>query len=136
MMLAQRNGTEWLGGQHLLILLWSSRPCEGRVAVNLHMLVGGVVFSPRQIRCVRPQLAIHGAPIRSEPSIKIIKVYRIVVFCLDVSLDRQLYGGLGSSELPVRKAELQLYASEIGRKTLRLHYKILNFDFQLLQFPL
>ena len=80
MMLAQRNGTEWLGGQHLLILLWSSRPCKGRVAVHLHMSVGRVVVSPRQIRRVRPQLAIHGAPIRSEPLIKIIKDYDIIFF--------------------------------------------------------
>ena len=51
-----------------------------RLAVHLHMSVGRVVFSPHRIGWVPSQLVINWAPFRTEPSIKIIKVYGKIVF--------------------------------------------------------
>ncbi len=51
-------------------------------------------------------------------------------------MDGQLYGGLGPSELPVSKAVLQLYVSDVGWKPLGLLHKTLHFDFHLLPFIL
>jgi hypothetical protein len=50
------------------------------------------------------------------------------LFVLDESLDRQVYRGVGSSELPVRKLVL-LDISEIKRKSLRSQDKTLHFCF-------
>jgi hypothetical protein len=80
LMQTQRNGTEWLSGSHLFILLLSVHFGYRRLAVHLHMSVGRVVFSPRRIGWVPSQLVINWALIHTEPSIKIIKVYGNIVF--------------------------------------------------------
>ena len=132
----QRNVKKWLSGSHLFILLVSAHFGYGRLAVHLHMSICRVVCGPRQIGWVPSQLVFNGAPICIEPLIKTMQIYGIMVFCLDVSLDRQLYGNFCSSEHPVTTLVSQLYVSEVGRKPLGLQHKTLHFGFHLSQFIL
>ena len=51
-------------------------------------------------------------------------------------MDREAYGGFGSSELPIRKFVFELNVSEVKRKNLPFHHKTLQLDIYLLQFAL
>ena len=68
---------EWLAPGYLFL---SAHFGHRRLAVHLHMSVGRVAFGPHRIGWVPSQLIINWAPVRAEPSIKIIKVYGKTVF--------------------------------------------------------
>jgi hypothetical protein len=68
---------EWLAPVYLFL---SAHCGYRRLAVHLHMSVGRVVFGPHRIGWVPSQLVINWAPVRTEPLIKIIKVYGKIVF--------------------------------------------------------
>ena len=69
-----------LSGAHLFIFFLSDHFGYRRLAVHLHMSVGRVVFGPHRIGWVPSQLIMNWAPVRAEPSIKIIKIYGKIVF--------------------------------------------------------